>query len=113
VSTPAKVPTKKRAAKKAPKALWNGSLVFGGCRCRCRCRSRGARDDMSFVFLHRNCGGRIEQPKRCSVHKQLVKPGEIVKGFEFATGPVRRARGQGARLAVVDGDRARLVHDAR
>jgi len=79
--------TKARSAKKKqPRALWNGSVVFGEVAVPVSVQVARQREDVSFVLLHRGCGARIVQPKRCSRHNRSVKPSEIVKGFEFATG---------------------------
>jgi DNA end-binding protein Ku len=71
------------------RALWSGTITFGLVNIPVklyRATAPGSGRSISFHLLHRTCGGRIKNVRRCSVENVDVPWQDVVKGYEVEKG---------------------------
>lgn len=66
------------------RALWTGAISFGLVTIPVRLHSAvERREELSFHFLHKKDGSRIDYKRFCAAEDVEVPWGEIVKGYEY------------------------------
>ena len=66
------------------RSIWNGVVSFGMVSIPVKLHTATESKDVSFRQLHKKCGSRLKQPRRCPLCEQDLEAGEIVRGYEYA-----------------------------
>jgi DNA end-binding protein Ku len=90
-----------------PRSLWNGTIAFGLVRVPVKLHSATESKKIAFRERHATDGAAIEHRRVCVKEGKEVPFGEIVKGFEVATGSFVALSKE--EIAVADGPEAHVV----
>ncbi len=90
-----------------PRSLWNGTIAFGLVRVPVKLHSATESKKIAFRERHATDGAAIEHRRVCVKEGKEVPYGEIVKGYEVASGAYVVLSKE--EIAVADGADARVV----
>ncbi|MGH2912308.1 MAG: Ku protein [Solirubrobacteraceae bacterium] len=90
-----------------PRSLWNGTIVFGLVRVPVKLHSATESKKLAFRERHATDGAAIEHRRVCVKEGKEVPYGEIVKGYEVASGTYVVLSKE--EIAIADGAEARVV----
>lgn len=90
-----------------PRSLWNGTIAFGLVRVPVKLHSATESKRIAFKERHALEGAAIEHRRVCVKEGKEVPYGEIVKGYEVASGEYVVLNKE--EIAIADGPQARVV----
>jgi DNA end-binding protein Ku len=73
-------------AKRAPRAIWTGTISFGMVSIPVRLYTATDSHDVHFHLLHKKDGVRLKNVRWCPKDEKAVPWEEVVRGFEYAKG---------------------------
>jgi DNA end-binding protein Ku len=73
-------------AKRAPRAIWTGTISFGMVSIPVRLYTATESHDVHFHLLHKKDGVRLKNVRWCPKDEKAVPWEEVVRGFEYAKG---------------------------
>ena len=73
-------------AKRAPRAIWTGTISFGLVSIPVRLYTATESHDVSFHLLHKKDGVRLKNIRWCPKDEKAVPWEEVVRGYEYAKG---------------------------
>jgi DNA end-binding protein Ku len=73
-------------AKRAPRAIWTGTISFGMVSIPVRLNTATESHDVHFHLLHKKDGVRLKNVRWCPKDEKAVPWEEVVRGFEYAKG---------------------------
>lgn len=73
-------------AKRAPRAIWTGTISFGLVSIPVRLYTATESHDVSFHLLHKKDGVRLKNIRWCPKEEKAVPWDEVVRGYEYAKG---------------------------